>query len=185
MAANVAAKEYDRVARLLQGALDLLDGLPPAGPASASRERVNALVGAVSGTANPFAPPLELTHFDDRVEGRCMLSRLHEGSAGFAHGGVSALLLDEICAHVPEARATERVTTSARLRYRRPVPVEEPLLLVARGRKHASGITVEAFIATKTSPDVPLVTAEAELVYLRPEQIERLALSRREASGRP
>ena len=133
VAADLHVDVLDRLTLRLDAALDELAPFPPANGA-ASREEVNRAVGAVRGVANAFAPPLAITHLPDRAEGRCVLTRVHEGPAGFAHGGVGVLLLDELCAQVPELLGTERVTAAMTISYRRPVPLRRELLLVARLR---------------------------------------------------
>lgn len=169
--ADLATDALDRLTARLDAALDELGTHAPA-PGGASRETVDPAVGAVRGVANAFAPPLFITHFPDRVEGRCVLKRVHEGPAGFAHGGVGVLLLDELCAHVPELLGTERVTVAMSVSYRRPVPLLRALLLVARLRQ-GTGL-VEVTLAEEASPTNILMRAEAKLVQLRQDQVDRI-----------
>ncbi len=79
------------------------------------------------------------------VATRVVLADRHQGAPGIAHGGMVALLFDEVLgytqAFVPEPAVTASLTTD----YRRPVPVGEPLELTGSldrrdGRKlHVSG----------------------------------------------
>jgi acyl-coenzyme A thioesterase PaaI-like protein len=167
---DVRVEVLTGLTRHLDAALDELAPLGPA-PVGASREAVNRAVGAVHGVANAFAPPLAITHLPDRAEGRCVLTGVHEGPAGFAHGGVGVLLMDELCAQVPELLGTERVTVAMTVNYRRPVPLRRQLLLVARLREEDD--LVEVTMATEMEPEAVLMHAEAKLVRLRPDQVER------------
>mgnify|MGYP003143393265 CR=1 FL=1 len=176
---DVDTDVLDKLGSHLDVALRDLSPLGPA-PTGISREEVNGAVGAVGGIANAFAPPLTITHYPDRAEGRCVLTRVHEGPAGFAHGGVAVLLLDELCAQVPELLGTERVTVAMTVRYRRPVPLHRPLLLVARHCQE--GGVVEVVLMTEAEPENTLMRAEAKLVQLRPDQVDRI---RRAALERP
>ena len=175
--ADLHVDVLDRLRVRLDAALEELAPFPPAG-GGASREAVNRAVGAVHGVANAFAPPLSITHYPDRAEGRCVLTRVHEGPAGFAHGGVGVLLLDELCAQVPEFLGTERVTVAMTISYRRPVPLRQALLLIARLRPE-NGL-VEVTMAAEARPEEILMRAEAKVVRLRPDQVERI---RRSADG--
>jgi uncharacterized protein (TIGR00369 family) len=54
------------------------------------------------------------------------------GFSGVVHGGIQATLLDEVCGmsiHVAETDEVNVVTADFRLRFRRPVPVETPLVV--------------------------------------------------------
>jgi acyl-coenzyme A thioesterase PaaI-like protein len=174
VSADVRTDALDGLLLHLDAALDELAPLPPA-RGDASREAVNRAVGAVHGAANAFAPPLAITHLPDRAEGRCVLTRVHEGPAGFAHGGVGVLLMDELCAQVPELLGTERVTVALTVSFRRPVPLRRELLLVARLRQD-DGL-VEVTMVAEASPETILMCAEAKVVQLRPDQVERIRLS--------
>ena len=76
----------------------------------------------------------------DRVESHYRVSRSFEGYPGIVHGGVQAAILDEIIGRVSLIEDFHAFMMSVRLdvKYRRPVPVEEPLHIVAR-REHVHG----------------------------------------------
>ncbi|MEV6383516.1 hypothetical protein AB0M31_29385 [Streptomyces sp. NPDC051773] len=50
----------------------------------------------VTGVGSPFAPPLRVAPADGGLVGRCTLGVTHEGPPGYGHGGMSAMLLDEL-----------------------------------------------------------------------------------------
>ncbi|GGW59745.1 hypothetical protein GCM10010320_45770 [Streptomyces caelestis] len=52
--------------------------------------------GPVTGAGSPLAPPMRVAPTDGGFMGRCDLGIAHEGPPGYGHGGVSAMLLDEL-----------------------------------------------------------------------------------------
>jgi len=81
-----------------------------------------------TGPGSPVAPPMRVTpDGDGGVVGHCTIGIVHEGPPGFGHGGMSALLLDELMGWACYEAGTTGMTVSLQMRYRRPVPVEVPL----------------------------------------------------------
>jgi acyl-coenzyme A thioesterase PaaI-like protein len=70
---------------------------------------------------------------EDRVaRGEVTFDALATGGPGVVHGGYTALVFDEIMGMVSVAHdLAPAVTRSLNVRYRKPVPVEEPILLSA------------------------------------------------------
>ncbi|TQF74641.1 PaaI family thioesterase [Rhodococcus spelaei] len=79
---------------------------------------------AAAGLRNAVAPPLVLRHDPD---GRAWcdfdLGAQYEGPAGLTHGGVSALILDQVLGSAAEAGGAPGMTGTLTLRYRRPTPL--------------------------------------------------------------
>jgi acyl-coenzyme A thioesterase PaaI-like protein len=77
---------------------------------------------AVVGLRNPIAPPLKIVQ--DRVRGSAgsgfFLNALYEGPPGKVHGGVLALVLDQIFGEAAAAGGTPGMTGTLTLRYRKP-----------------------------------------------------------------
>ncbi len=77
---------------------------------------------AVVGMRNPIAPPLKIVQ--DRVKGGAssefFLNALYEGPPGKVHGGVLALVLDQIFGEAAAAGGTPGMTGTLTLRYRKP-----------------------------------------------------------------
>lgn len=129
----------------------------------------------VIGEGNPIAPPLRSEIDGDQVEGRCTLGTAHEGPHMFSHGGISAMVLDQILGHAAAAVGNVGVTTSLSVRYRRPVPLGVPLRIWARAIEVEGNRTKAiAAIATEAEPDTPLVEAEARFLRLSLEQVQRM-----------
>jgi hypothetical protein len=148
----------------------------PAEPAS-----VDNLMGGVRmfnpviGTGNPIAPPMRVEMNADGAEGWCTLGQAYEGPPMWGHGGVSAMLIDQLLGHAAAASGHPGVTTDLSVRYRRPVPLDVPLRIWGRvtetqGRR----ISVTGGITTAAGPDVPLVVAEGRFARLRPDQASRM-----------
>ncbi len=129
----------------------------------------------VIGEGNPIAPPLRIEVHDTQVEGRCTLGAAHEGPHMFSHGGMSALWLDQVLGHAAAAAGNIGVTTSLSVRYRRPVPLGEPLRVWGRAVELDGSRTVaKGAIATVAEPEVALVEAEARFLKLSLEQVQRM-----------
>ncbi|GAA5125790.1 hotdog domain-containing protein [Haloechinothrix salitolerans] len=129
----------------------------------------------VIGEGHPSAPPVEYFTDGERVEGRCTLGLTHEGPPMSTHGGISALLLDQILGHAAAAAGNAGPTTDLTVRYRKPVPLDVPLRIWARvvsvedGHALATGA-----IATMSDPESALVEAEARFRTLSREQAMRI-----------
>jgi acyl-coenzyme A thioesterase PaaI-like protein len=134
----------------------------------------------MAGPANPLAPPMRVQVAEDgSVYSHVTMRPIHEGPPGGVHGGFVAALLDQLLGAANIASGVGAMTAELTIRYRRPTPVDVPLVLSARTdsiderRVHASGeITADG-----------VVTARAEGLFIRPtearlSQHERIVASR-------
>jgi uncharacterized protein (TIGR00369 family) len=80
---------------------------------------------AVVGMRNPVAVPVHVVqdHERGRATAEFELNALHEGPPGMVHGGVSALVLDQLCGEAAAAAGHPGMTGTLSLRYRRPLPL--------------------------------------------------------------
>ena len=138
-------------------------------------QRGHRAYNPVVGSGNPVAPPMRVEIVDGAAIGWCTLDWRYEGPVTYAHGGVSALLLDQLMGHAAAAAGHPGVTGRLEVRYRATVPLGEPL------RLHAELIdvlgvraAVRGSISLATAPDDALVEAEGRFLALRPEQATRL-----------
>lgn len=87
--------------------------------------RVRGYGNSVVGLRNAIAPPLKIVQ--DRVKGGAssefFLNALYEGPPGKVHGGVLALVLDQIFGEAAAAGGTPGMTGTLTLRYRKPTPL--------------------------------------------------------------
>lgn len=87
----------------------------------------------VTGPENAVAPPLALGGLPDgSIEGRVTLGLPYQGPPGCVHGGVSALLLDHTLGVANHWAGVSGMTGTLTLRYHRPTPLFEELVLRAR-----------------------------------------------------
>ena len=86
------------------------------------------------GPENPIGMHLHFdrAHDGDGVYAEAHLSSNYQGWRGIAHGGIVMALLDEAMAHAAGFAGHRGVTASVSIRFRRPVPLEAPIVI--RGR---------------------------------------------------
>jgi acyl-coenzyme A thioesterase PaaI-like protein len=129
----------------------------------------------VVGPGNPIAPPMRVEIVDGAAIGWCTLDWRYEGPFTYAHGGISALLLDQIMGYATAAAGHPGVTGRLEVRYRATVPLGQPLRLQA-ALVDVLGVraAVQGSISLADAPDDKLVEAEGRFLALRPEQATRL-----------
>jgi acyl-coenzyme A thioesterase PaaI-like protein len=112
---------------------------------------------SVVGLRNAIAPPLVIDHDETgRAWSDFHLGAAYEGPPGLVHGGVSALILDQMLGEAAGAGGKPGMTGTLTLRYRRGTPLgdlraeawidrSEGIKTWARGHlMDAEGVTVEA-----------------------------------------
>ena len=145
----------------------------------------------VSGVGSALALPLELHLADpDRPEagtvGTVSLGQAYEGPPGYAHGGMSALLLDQLLGATAIAAGLWGMTVRLETVYRGPVPLRTPLQLRARVAEDAGRRTVvTGTIALAADPGTALVEGRGVFVMPRPERLAGYFGAVTDASGRP
>jgi uncharacterized protein (TIGR00369 family) len=83
------------------------------------------------GGANDFGMKLTFELDDDtrRATGKFVLGSRYGGGAGFAHGGVIAILLDEAMGKISKFSEERAVTAELNIEYRKPVPVDAEIVV--------------------------------------------------------
>jgi len=83
------------------------------------------------GGANEAGMKLEFyLHVDERkTRGKFILGKRYGGGAGFAHGGIIALLLDEAMGKISKLTDERAVTAELSVEYKKPVPLTEEILV--------------------------------------------------------
>ena len=129
----------------------------------------------VTGTGSALAPPLRIDQAADVTIGTCTLGLAFEGPPMYAHGGVSAMLLDQMLGYAVSASGNPGMTIQLDTTYRAPVPLLTALRLTAEVT-HVDGrrVTARGTIATAAEPDDILVTATGTFIALSVEQARRL-----------
>jgi acyl-coenzyme A thioesterase PaaI-like protein len=130
----------------------------------------------VVGPGNPMAPPMHVEIVDGVAVGTCTLGLSYEGPPSYAHGGMSALLLDQILGHAQAQPGQPSLTAVLSIRYRQPVPLQTPLRIVGQlvESERPRRTVARATIATAEAPGTVLVEGEGTFVVPRPDQVQRL-----------
>ena len=126
-----------------------------------------------SGLANPLAPPMRVTHEEDRIIAEVHFSAAYEGPPGCVHGGYVAAAFDELLGHTFTLAASFAMTAKLCVRYRMPVPLHTDLRLEGRvtrvkGRKIFTKATLH-------EGENLLADAEALLIRVGGSRFEDLA----------
>ena len=120
---------------------------------------------AVVGLRNPIAPPLEIKRDPvGKAWADFHLGAAYEGPPGLVHGGVAALVLDQLLGEAAGAGGKPGMTGTLTLRYRRGTPL---------GDLHAEACIdrvegIKTFVTGAIS-DTDGVTVEAEGVFILPK----------------
>jgi uncharacterized protein (TIGR00369 family) len=97
------------------------------------------------GKNNPDGMRLKFTHDQERncFVCRFRLGKRFTGPPGHCHGGIIATILDEAMGKVNKLRNVVALTSEIRVKYLKPVPLNQPLRVVSRevrvsGREHVN-----------------------------------------------
>jgi acyl-coenzyme A thioesterase PaaI-like protein len=127
----------------------------------------------VTGTGNAMAPPLHVRRDGDGVKAEATLGLAYEGPPGFVHGGMSALLMDQLLGSAAAAAGLWGMTAHLELDYRGPLPLETKLLFRARVAENSGRKSViTGTIALADDPERVLVEARGVFVLPRPEKVD-------------
>lgn len=136
------------------------------------------------GTENPHGLRLADIHLEGE---ECVCSFVpqpwHQGWAHIVHGGITATLLDEIMTHVLWRRGYDGVTAEMAVRFKRPVPVGEPLAVRARiVRRRGRLAETEGQVLLSDGSIAAQATAKFAVTERGPDQPgDRLSLAARQA----
>ena len=154
-------------------------------PALDDPVRYRRVFNPVSGVGSPLAPPLQIRRADGGVLAETTLGLPYEGPPSYVHGGMSALMMDQLLGAAAIAAGLWGMTARLELEYRRPVPLDTPLQLRA-GVKESAGrkVVVTGTIALAEAPEQALVEARGVFVAPRPERSAEYFGAITDASGR-
>ncbi len=116
----------------------------------------------VIGFANPVAPPVVVEAVDGELIGTAWFDYQYEGPPTCVHGGVIAMVFDEMLGAANILAGNPGMTGTLTIRYRKPTPLRTPLRLEARcasrdGRK---------ILTTGAIYHGDVLTAEAEGIFI-------------------
>ena len=104
-----------------------------------------------------------------RVTGRFSARQVHQGFPGLAHGGIAAAVLDEAMGWAMYAAGAWAMTARMEVKYRRPLPLGEPLALQAEVVRER-GRWLEAEGAIRRATGEMLAQAKGLFVRVPPEK---------------
>jgi acyl-coenzyme A thioesterase PaaI-like protein len=116
----------------------------------------------VIGFANPVAPPVVVEAVDGELRGTATFDYQYEGPPTCVHGGVIAMVFDEMLGAANIMSGSPGMTGTLTIKYRKPTPLRTPLRLEARfmGREGRKIRTYGAIYNGET------LTAEAEGIFI-------------------
>ncbi len=80
----------------------------------------------VSGVGHGFAPPVQFRRDGDTVVGECTLGLRHEGPPAHSHGGMTAMLMDQLLGSTAFLAGRWGMTAHLGVEYRGAVPLQTP-----------------------------------------------------------
>jgi len=126
----------------------------------------------VIGFANPVAPPVVVEAVDGGLVGSAWFDYQYEGPPTCVHGGVIAMVFDEMLGAANILAGNPGMTGTLTIRYRKPTPLRTPLRLEARfvsrdGRK---------ILTTGAIYHGDVLTAEADGIFIElvPQRFMRI-----------
>ncbi|MFM9377534.1 PaaI family thioesterase [Gordonia sp. VNK21] len=124
---------------------------------------------AVVGARNALAPPLRI---DQEAGGiahcRMTLGAAYEGPGGCVHGGVAAMLLDQLCGEAAAVEGVPSFTGTLTVKYLHPLPLNAPL----RGRAEVTRREGRKTFVGATLADADGVAVQAEAIMIAPRGFE-------------
>ena len=98
----------------------------PSGGGSGHQPREFFPWSPVLGPLNPLAPPIEISFDGERITGTMDLRAPYNGPPGMVHGGIIALVFDEILGACNVCHGLGAFTGTLSIRYERPTLIEVP-----------------------------------------------------------
>lgn len=130
--------------------------------------QIRAWGNSVVGVRNAIAPPLDVKWGEDgSVVGHATLGAAYEGPAGFVHGGISALLLDQVCGEAAHAAGRPGMTATLNLRYLRPAKLGPVRVEAAAVPGEGHKTIVRGRFVTLTDGEEACVEAEGLFILPR------------------
>jgi acyl-coenzyme A thioesterase PaaI-like protein len=123
-----------------------------------------AWVNPAVGRHNPVAPVITTQHYEGRLSSEFTLGPVYEGPPGLVHGGVCALLLDQLLGEVATNQLTlPKFTGTITLKYLRGTPLGALRAEAWVDRVEGQKTYARGFLADGQGP-----TVEAEGLFIMP-----------------
>ncbi|HUL33601.1 MAG TPA: PaaI family thioesterase [Candidatus Eisenbacteria bacterium] len=92
-------------------------------------QAANRCFGCGGNNAAGMKLVFDLDFDAQRTRGRFVLGTNYAGGAGFAHGGIIAVVLDEAMGKLSKLADEKAVTAELKVEYRNPVPVDKEIVV--------------------------------------------------------
>ena len=92
----------------------------------------NKCFGCGGDNAGGMKLTFEQDNANQKIVGRFVLGERYQGGAGFAHGGIIAVLLDEAMGKVCRFREVRAVTAELSVEYLKPIAVDKEIVVEGR-----------------------------------------------------
>ena len=89
------------------------------------------------GKDNPCGLKLKFKWDGKQVRAQFTPTKFHQGWAGIIHGGVITTVLDEAMGYVAYYEGIKCVTSSMQTRFKRPLSIDEPIIVTASLTRNA------------------------------------------------
>ena len=174
-------------AEVLRGVVERLEQAGGEGRRARTAPNIEAHPGdffpnsPMSGWANPLSPPISIWAAEDEqgrfIQGRAIFTIPYEGPPTCVHGGMVALLFDEILGNANLVAGRPGMTGTLSIRYRRPTPLMTPLELEAR-QVSVDGRKIHTVASISVNGEV---TAEATAIFIEVPPTQMLGIVERNA----
>jgi acyl-coenzyme A thioesterase PaaI-like protein len=153
----IAPRRIDEIAATLRTLTDQLgeetDNTPYSGlvrpPVDYTIPEAPMPLNPIIGACSPTRPDVRLWFADGEVHGTARLSKRFVGPPGVAHGGIGAMLADQIVAVAPSAVGLRCVTKQLHVWFRRPLPLDEEIGLWGACQVDGDAITARYTISAQ------------------------------------
>ncbi|MGC0415396.1 PaaI family thioesterase [Embleya sp. AB8] len=157
LTAELGAARRDRAVSLIRHPDGRLEHLTQMGSGRLNPQAPRLVFADVAAGPEPGAEPESV-----EIHARCTLTAAHGGPPERAHGGIVAVLLDQLLGVAAAAAGAPGLTAGLDVRYRRATPYDAPLELTGRW----TGRDGRKSFATGEIRAAGVVTAEATAVFI-------------------
>ena len=161
------AEDIRRAREAIDDVSRMLEATPSGRPMTVRRAETGAPVAWANpavGRHNPIAPVITTHHEGDRLASEFTLGPVYEGPPGLVHGGICALLLDQLLGEVAtDQMSLPKFTGTISLRYLRGTPLGPLRAEAWVERTEGHKTYARGFLADAQGP-----TVEAEGVFIMP-----------------
>lgn len=180
--------DISNVVEHLQELTEVLDQDPGEKPAVHAIDNMSVgvrMFNPAVGQANPVAPPVHLYVSPIGSElGWLEFGKVHEGVPGYAHGGMIAMVLDQIMTRANGVAGCAGVTLNMQVEYNSVVPIGERLVVNAEVREQQGRkVWTRAWIARATNPEAHLATSTGLFLQLPEGKLMELFNQRESAAA--